>query len=45
LGSVDGNVKLKLLVVVGTLVVAAVMYRFVEEPIMQGPERPAEPAP
>jgi peptidoglycan/LPS O-acetylase OafA/YrhL len=45
LGSVDGNVKLKLLVVVGTLVAAAVMYRFVEEPIMQGPERPAETAP
>ena len=44
-GRVDGSVKLKLLVVIGTVIAAAVMYRFVEEPIMQGPERPAETAP
>ncbi len=45
LGNVDGSVALKLVVIVATIVVAAAVYHFVEEPVMQGPERPAETAP
>ncbi|MDH7970999.1 acyltransferase [Sphingomonas sp. AR_OL41] len=45
LGSVAGSAWLKLLVVVTTIGIAALMYRFVEEPLMGGPERPAETAP
>jgi peptidoglycan/LPS O-acetylase OafA/YrhL len=45
LGHVEGNVALKLVVIVATIAASAVMYRFVEEPLMQGPERPAETAP
>ncbi|MFA5966178.1 MAG: acyltransferase [Sphingomonas sp.] len=45
LGNVGGSVPLKLVVIVATIAVAALMYRFVEEPLMGGPERPAETAP
>jgi exopolysaccharide production protein ExoZ len=45
LGDVGGSVALKLLVIVSTIATAALMYRFVEEPLMGGPERPAETAP
>jgi peptidoglycan/LPS O-acetylase OafA/YrhL len=45
LGNVAGSLWLKLLVVVATIGLAALMYHFVEEPLMGGPERPAETAP
>lgn len=45
IGNVGGSVPLKLLVIVATIAVAALVYRFVEEPLMGGPERPAETAP
>lgn len=45
IGNVDGSAVLKLVVVVATIAVAALVYRFIEEPLMQGPERPAETAP
>ncbi|CAN5622322.1 hypothetical protein BH10PSE14_BH10PSE14_44780 [soil metagenome] len=45
LGDVGGSFPLKFLVIVSTIAAAALMYRFVEEPLMGGPERPAETAP
>lgn len=45
LGTVTGSPWLKLLVIVVTIGLAALTYRFVERPLMGGPDRPADTAP